>query len=990
MSPQQSSLDPQHSVLKAVLVYAAFACAWILFSDEAVRQLFSDPELMMRVSLFKGWAFVAVTAVLLYWLLQRAWQRQAQAQAERMATLKLIEIIADASSDAIFAKDLDGRYLLFNRAASRFVGKPADVVIGADDRALFPSAQAEMLRAIDRQVIEENMVRTDEETLAMPDGLRSFRATKGPLHDDQGRVIGIYGISSDITEHRRSEAALRESMEMLRLFVEHAPAAIAMFDREMRYLFASRRWRDDYGLGAQEIVGRSHYAIFPEVSADWKAIHRRALQGEVVGADADRFVRADASVQWLRWEVRPWQAADGGIGGIVILSEDITERKNLAEEVERHRHHLEELVDLRTAELAAAEARLRLVIESSADGIIELDVQGQIALVNPAASEMLGYLPEELLGRNFHDAIHYRRPDGTHYPADECTIIAAAMAGETLRLDSDVFWRADGSALPVSVAIHPILGSKDILGAVMSFADATERQRAEAEREQARAEAERLARVKGEFLANMSHEIRTPLNGVLGLAQIGYRESAGRDRARETFGRILDSGRLLLTIINDILDFSKIEAGKLAIESVPFAPGVLVDEAVGALTVSAAAKDLAIVGTQAPDLPAACLGDPVRISQILLNLLSNAVKFTRQGEVRLSAHRAGDALVFRVDDTGIGIASADIERLFMPFEQADSSTTRKFGGTGLGLAICRRLADLMGGTLAVTSTVGVGSGFELRLPLVETDQPVPHSIEGRAGTGLRLAGLRILAAEDNEVNRLVLEDFLLSEGAQVVMVENGRVAVDAVASEGAVFHVVLMDVQMPEMDGIEATRLMRQIAPDLPVIGQTAHALKEEHDRCQAAGMAATITKPIDIDQLVATVLDHVRQPATGGSKPMAAAPAQPASNDVVLDWDELQRRYRNRQEFIDRLILLALADNADVADRLRSRADEGDLTEVGRIAHALKGLAGNLAAPEVERLALRTLGAARAYDVAGLDHAEALADAVERLLQVLQAYAKR
>jgi len=980
MPSRQGVPDSWHGVYKIVLIYAAFAAAWILFSDEAIHLLTAEPERLMRLSILKGWAFVVVTSLLLYALLRDAWRRQAQALAERMNTLRLIEAIADGSEDAIFAKDLAGRYLLFNRAASRFVGKPAEEVVGRDDRCIFPPEQADMIQLLDRRVVAEGGVRTTEEVLDTADGTRTFLATKGPLRDEHGAVFGIFGISRDITEQKRAEAALRENMELLGLFVEHAPAAIAMFDREMRYLNASRRWRDDYALGEREIVGRSHYEIFPEISAAWRAVHRRALRGEVVRADEDRFVRADGTDQWLRWEVRPWQGADGGIGGIVILSEDVTERKRLTSELERHRHHLEELVEQRTAQLSAAEARLRLVIESSADGIIELDAAGSIVMVNPAACEMLGYLPEELLGHNAHKAVHAMHADGRGYPERECAVIAAVLAGRALRQDDEVFWRADGSPLPVGVATHPILRDGRIHGAVMTFSDATERQRTVAERERARAEAERLARIKGEFLANMSHEIRTPLNGMLGLAQIGHRDSGDNGRAREIFGRIIDSGRLLLTIINDILDFSKIEAGKLPIESVPLSPVQLVDEAVGALAMAATAKNLAIFGEKAPDLPVACLGDPARISQILLNLLSNAVKFTPRGEVRLSARRDGGELVFCVADTGIGIAAADLERLFMPFEQADSSTTRKYGGTGLGLAISRRLAELMGGRLEVTSRPGDGSRFELRLPLVDTDQPVLPPMASLAGAGLRLSGLRILVAEDNEVNRFVLEDFLRAEGAWVEMAGNGRLAVEAATRPGADFHIVLMDVQMPEMDGIEATRRLRQRLPALPIVGQTAHALKEEHSRCLAAGMAATLIKPIDIEQLVAVVLAHAR-PADRRE----SAPAASVDGDIV-DWTALQRRFRDRRDFVERLVALSLESNAGTAQRLRELVEAGELAEIGKLAHTLKGFAGSMSAPEVERLAIRTLAAAQAEDGAALAHALDLADALDRLMRALAA----
>jgi signal transduction histidine kinase len=279
--------------------------------------------------------------------------------------------------------------------------------------------------------------------------------------------------------------------------------------------------------------------------------------------------------------------------------------------------------------------------------------------------------------------------------------------------------------------------------------DITDRKRSEAALAEAKRAAEAASAAKGAFLANMSHEIRTPLNGVLGLAQIGYRDNVGRGKAQETFAKILDSGKLLLTVINDILDFSKIEAGKLDIEAVPYDPSELADGVMHGVNALAAAKDLRL-SVDKTGLPAGCLGDPTRITQVLLNLLSNAIKFTAQGEVNLAVRREGTDLVFAVRDSGIGIPPEVLARLFQPFEQADNGTTRKYGGTGLGLVISRRLAELMGGALAVASTPGVGSTFTLRLPLQESAAPTAAAPTGTAGNR-RLAGLRLLVADRKSV-----------------------------------------------------------------------------------------------------------------------------------------------------------------------------------------------------------------------------------------------
>jgi signal transduction histidine kinase/DNA-binding NarL/FixJ family response regulator/HPt (histidine-containing phosphotransfer) domain-containing protein len=523
------------------------------------------------------------------------------------------------------------------------------------------------------------------------------------------------------------------------------------------------------------------------------------------------------------------------------------------------------------------------------------------------------------------------------------------------------------------------------------------------EAQRARQAAEAASGAKSMFLANMSHEIRTPLNGVLGLAQIGHRESIGRGKAGEMFSRILESGKLLLAIVNDILDFSKIEAGKLTVESVAVDPRRLVEDGLIPLSERAREKGLALIVDMAPDLPTAFLGDPLRLSQILLNLLSNAIKFTEQGEVRVGVRRAEGELVFSVSDTGIGITSEQMERLFSPFEQADSTTTRKYGGTGLGLTISRRLAELMGGTIQVSSTPGSGSCFELHLPCVESVQYVETlpAVWATGVGGSRLDGIRILAAEDNDVNRMVLQDMLTGAGAQVTLVNNGSLAVAAVERAVDAFDLVLMDVQMPEMDGFEATRRIQLIAPDLPVIGQTAHAFAEDHERCRAAGMIQTITKPIDIDTLVSVVLHHSRrkpeaQPVATASAEKVGAGATAASGAVApaptfsgraLDWAELESCYGQRPGFLAKLLGLALASLAESPTGLRAAATAGDMATLAFIAHAVKGTAGNLFATELRTQAHTTEVAARAATPEAGGMAEQLAATLETVLEEIRRY---
>jgi PAS domain S-box-containing protein len=348
--------------LRIALAYAFFAGLWILLSDRTIGLVIHNPDALVRASMIKGWCFVAVTSIALYYMVARlaqvlvaSHQREVAFEQERKQPPPMLVAIADASTDAIFAKDEEGRYLLFNNAAAGVVGKSVDQVLGKDDGAFFPAGQAESIMKVDRGIRESGSTVTREEFLGTADGERVFLAIKGPLRGADGRIFGTYGISRDITERKRSETLLRESQERLRLLIDHAPAGLAMFDRNMCYLEASRRWRDDYGLGEADVIGKSHYELFPDMPEAWKSIHQRAMAGETISADEDRFEHVDGVVQWLRWEVRPWTRDDGSVGGIVIFAEDISQRKNSDTELRRRNRELEQFNQ------AATERELRMV-----------------------------------------------------------------------------------------------------------------------------------------------------------------------------------------------------------------------------------------------------------------------------------------------------------------------------------------------------------------------------------------------------------------------------------------------------------------------------------------------------------------------------------------------------------------------------------------------------------------------------------------------------
>ena len=472
--------------------------------------------------------------------------------------------------------------------------------------------------------------------------------------------------------------------------------------------------------------------------------------------------------------------------------------------------------------------------------------------------------------------------------------------------------------------------------------------------QEARNQAEAANRAKSQFLANMSHEIRTPLNAVLGLAQVGRRSSRDLD-TRDRFRHILGSGRHLLGIVNEILDLSKLDAGKLRINSYPFKLVATVNDALSIVRESAQAKDLGLTVEFDPELPDWVMGDTHRLRQILINLLGNAIKFTRQGEVRLVVHPKNKQICFAVTDTGIGMDDDQMSRIFMAFEQADGKTTRQFGGTGLGLSITRNLATLMGGNITAESVPDQGSTFTLCLPLAKTQQP-EHPVPAETQTaGARLAGQTVLAVEDDELNRMVLREMLEYEGATVVLTENGQQALDRLEELGpASFDIAIMDVQMPVMDGYEATRHINSIAPSLPVIGLTAHAMVEERERCLAAGMVDHLTKPVDEDDLVAVLLQHLlttdvqedlASPAMACIEPSPAVDAHQHGPLSGIDAAGAMKKLKCDWSTFKKILWSFYRQRRSSSEEIGMLLTRGAIKEAREIAHGIRGGSGYIGA---------------------------------------------
>ncbi len=460
----------------------------------------------------------------------------------------------------------------------------------------------------------------------------------------------------------------------------------------------------------------------------------------------------------------------------------------------------------------------------------------------------------------------------------------------------------------------------------------------------AKQQAEAAERAKGAFLANMSHEIRTPLNAVIGFADLLRDTTAPTAEREKWLGLQMEAARALIAVVDDVLDLSKFEAGRLELELAPLGPSALAENCVALLTPRARDKGLAIGATLLPGLPDWVLGDATRLRQILLNLLSNAVKFTSKGRVELEVARIANDLRFTVTDTGMGIPVDRRRHLFMPFSQLDASVTRRFGGTGLGLAITKRLVDAMGGRIEVESQPGQGSIFRVFLPLPETQAPVPALSDPEGNAPLpSYRPLSILLAEDVFANQMLVRTILERAGHRVTVVENGEEAVDALTISPQAFDLVLMDVQMPKMDGMEATRRIRQLGATLPILALTANVLREEREACLEAGMNGHLAKPVTPQGLKTAIVElaGLRFSALEGTDARAMRPAA-GGLEEALDQGVLENLLLVTGDEIGITLL------SDAIPSFRNRVElirhaGSDLHRIEREAHALVSTAGNL-----------------------------------------------
>ena len=914
--------------------------------------------------------------------LSRAFDNMTQALQERNASLdsarRDLKNILDAIPSLIGYWDRAQRNCFANQAYSAWFGLDPGAMRGMHISQVMGDRYPRQLPLI--EAVLRGQAQHFE--LAVPvqggPGLRQAQVQFLPDLVD-GQVLGFYAILHDITAAKLAEQKLQQANDRFNIAADSANLGVWEFDPVAKTLLCDERMHRLYGregmgadAGAGEASAPWQASVHPDDMLATVAAMAAALRGERDFDPEFRILWPNGETRHLKASARVARDTSGAALRMTGVNIDITERKRAE------------------IELRQTTALLQAVLDAASEvAIVAVTPSGVVTLFNRGAERMLGYRSDEVVGLApallaFHDRDELRARAaalsarlGERVPSG-LVAIHPAMLGQAHEWN---YRRKDGSRVPVSLVVTAMRGDNGAVSGYLGVAhDITRQREYEDSLRLAMHASQRANQAKSQFLANMSHEIRTPMNAVIGVSYL-----LGRTLLDEAQAALLDklkaSGELLLALLNDILDLSKIEAGELTLHSAAFNLRHLLSDVSAVAAAQAEAKGIEFKLDLPDKLSVALAGDALRLAQVLGNLLANAVKFTERGAVTLRvrelAESAGQVrLHLTVQDSGIGIAPEVQARLFQPFVQADPSITRRFGGSGLGLSIVKRLVALMGGEISLRSTPGLGSEFGVVLGLARDSTPAPLRVAAAPPGQPGLPGVRVLVVDDSDINRFVAERILLLEGAQVGLCANGEEAIEWLQAAAHGIDVVLMDLQMPVLDGYQATQRLRSelglVA--LPVIALTAGALSDERQRAAACGMVDFVSKPFDPRELVRCIQRHLQTKpgprasliaaaSAGAAVPPPAAglpgPAWPpvAGIDTGDAFDRLVGDWALFRSLLRRL----MHEFADIGTANQGPDPASRDALAGRL-HKLRGGAGMLGAKVIAQLAGDAEAACRAH----------------------------
>ncbi len=856
------------------------------------------------------------------------------------STLGKMEVALGSISEAIVWTDGAGRIQWCNAAFDRFVGKPHIALLGVSVVDIMPLK--EHGTSLPSQAHPVSLILNKE-----TDKSGYYEFIRGelviPLEIMGWHVkVGLAEPSAVIVMRDKTGAKEMEQVRLQSTALEAAANAIVITDQKGFVIWCNRALTTLTGYSLDEVYGKTLNFLKSGEHDDgfYRNLWETILSGKIWEEETLNR-KKDGCLYTEQQMITPVRNEDGEITHFISIKQDISDRKEAE------------------AALRRSESRIRTIVNTAVDGIVTADDRGIIQSFNPAAEKLFGYSEEEVMGKNLNNLMPspYREQHdaslSNYLRTGVRKVIGKGREAEALRKDGTIF--------PVELTVSEMrLGQQRMFTGIIR--DITERKEFQKQLLEAKEAAEKANRTKSEFLANMSHEIRTPMNSIMGFTQLLLDEelSASQQEMLET---VEGSAERLLGLIDEILDLSKIEADSIVLEEVPFALDSLVLETIQLIRPRVAEKAVRIRS----DLEGGSqwvMGDPTRLRQVLLNLLANACKFTEQGEIlttlkKLEETKDGVLMEVALSDTGIGISGDKLDTIFQVFTQADGSTTRKYGGTGLGLTISQRLINMMGGEIKVESRAGEGATFRFSVWFKKGPAEAgPDKTPVETGEGKEIdREIEILLAEDDLANQKMTMLMLQKMGNAVDLAEDGVEAVERAKTRA--YDIILMDIQMPRMGGIEATEKLRQAGVNTPIVAMTASVMKGDRERLLKAGMDDYIAKPIRRD-IVSDILNRHAGPnfprETPDSGQMSLPPIKTITEELGLD----------EEQYLEILMGFIEEKKKDMEDLEDALAQE-DTELISRLAHKIKGSALNLRLDLMAQPAANIEKAAKEGDVSGI-----------------------
>jgi PAS domain S-box-containing protein len=895
-------------------------------------------------------------------------EQKERRKAELWASEQRLALMVEQSPLAVIEWNLDFEVIKWNLAAEQMFGYTAEEALGHHAAELLVP---EEVRPIVDQVWQD-LIDQRGGTYSINDNFtKDGRKITCEWHNTglintEGKILGVLSVIQDITERKQAELEITIQKAYLEQLFEASTEAIAFINEKGSVERINSQFTELFGFTSNELIGQSldDSIIPPSLSEEGKSVTTEIKKGRHIFLESVRQrkdgILIDVSITGMPISI------EGKDAGIYAIYRDISNQKKAELEITIQKAYLEQL------------------FEASTEAIAFINENDRVERINSQFTVIFGFPPDEVIGRSLDDTII---PPSRHEEGK--TVKEEIKKGRHIFHES-VRQRKDGSLLDVSVTGMPISIKGKGAGVYAIYRDISSQKKAEQELKKAKTAAEEATRAKSIFLANMSHEIRTPLNAIIGLSHLA-KETQLTPQQIDYQEKIHASAYTLLRLIDDILDFSKIEAGKLDLEKINFDLVDVLERMSSIISVKSNEKSIGF-SIHVPDsIPNYLNGDALRLEQVLLNLTSNAVKFTSKGKVSVAVELAEESeqeavLRFIISDTGIGMSLEQIEQLFQPFHQADFSITRKYGGTGLGLAICRRLLDMMGSEIQVQSTLGVGSKFSFmaRFEKAEYERSEIITDISMEQTKELLVNRRILLVEDNDTNLQVARELLEQVGLDVVAATNGLEAVSLAAKER--FDGILMDIQMPVMDGLTAAREIRNgpSPPDLPILAMTANAMIADREECMAAGMNDHIAKPIKPEILYKILVRRLRADIDVNGYLKNGKTHETVSLEAASDLPRLEGvdvkagllAVNNDWKLYTKLLYNFHNRHQHVKKEIQTELAHGNLGVAQRLAHTIKGVAG-------------TIGAKRLSEISAQLESAIKNDSSDRIPNLLDRFAK-